>query len=367
MDYSIGNGMKCPKNCGKPCDYVLQKSKRTENCLEDVCVHCGNIRNIIYLCEAIGYEGKPCEFREENAEEVCIHCGRVGSRILSTAQQKVFEYGDKDKLHADNGKHLGGSETTLSREAFTSNVSVLGAGFKARDRTKEGVERRSPKDAAIEVYRHKIEEYCTKIDLNGKSQESCMELFNEIAAKSENGISKNQSIPIILGVLFHGCKKGESHFTVKYLAKKTGEDEKTVRKGIKLVEKKCQVSSAEKLKVESGSLIESLCLQLGMDKSFRTSFALNAKTVDDRIHGYLDGKRPTTVAATSIFLTLKWFHPSDTRWPLASIAKTVGVSVAALTSSVKKVENDMERDGCTSEDIVKEVNSLCRSAAITLY
>jgi len=346
----------CRRREGFPCEFVREKTSEP-NCFQEVCKYCRRTGQIIYMC--ITRPGHQCEFREENAEEVCIHCGRIGKRILYTGQQKVFEHGDEKNLHADEGKLLGAPGTTLSREAFTSNVSNLGAGYKARDRTKDGIDKPKAKDVAIQKYRHKIEDYCAKIGLSGKSQEDCLELFDIIAASSKNGIPRSQVTPIILGVLFHGCKKGDLPFTVKNLAEKTGKDEKTVRAGMKLVEKKAKVF-VEKFKVEASNLIEPNCRKLGMEKPFMNVFVPNAKTVDSKIGQFLEGKKPSTVAATDIYLTLKWFYSEESRWSMSAIANVVGISVGTLNNSVKDVLKEMESAGISSEDIVTEAKSLCR-------
>jgi len=314
----------------------------------------------VEMCSGLNYK-KPCEFEfdEKISEMVCIHCGKVGRRVLFTGQAKVYEHGDESKLNADNGKHLSGPETTLSSEAYSSNRGGLSAGYTAADRTKIGVVQPSKtKNKKIQGYRRQLLDYCRKINLNGKTQDECLKLFDDIVFDSKNTICKTQSIQILMGVIFHGCRRCCFPVTVKDLAVKTGESKNNVRNGLKIVEKKCR-GSMVKITNTSSSLIEEYCRRLGMKKPFIFRFVSNAHIVDNKIHEYLIGKKPSTVAATAIYLTLEWFYSGSRELSDQTIAKTVEISIDTLNKSIKIVKEEMKTAGITSECIVKEANSLC--------
>jgi len=299
--------------------------------------------------------GMPCDFVEKNAEEVCKYCGRVGRRILFTGQAKIFEPGDEKQKTADGGKSLGLPTTKMSGSVYTSNTSILNPGFKARDRTIVGIEKQKPKDVAIERNRHLLQDKCVQMQLSKKTQEECLDLFDKCVEKGP--IPRNQVNTYILGILFHGCKKGGSDITVRELARQTKQDEKTVRKGMKHVEKRCSVSD-DKVKVESSGLIERYCITLGMDSSFCYKFVSNAKEVDRRIRQFLEGKKPNTVAATDIVLTLRWFYPEIETWTFNRIAEVAGLKPPTLRKSIAEVEAEMSKARCTAEDIVNYARSL---------
>jgi len=311
----------------------------------------------VQMCER--RPGCPCEFVERDGEEYCIHCGRAGRRALSTLQQKVYQHSDESKLHADEGLPLGLCGTTLSHDAYTSNTGNLGAGFKARDRTKEGIGKLNAKYAAMQKYRHEIEDYCVLIGLGRMCLNECLAIFDRFAMSSKNSIPQSRFTLVYLGVLFHGCKRGNTPFTIKNLAKVTGKSEVLVRKGVRLVEKKCEMYR-DKVIVESSNLIENYCKQLGMDKTFMNVFVPNAKFVDDKIRHFLEGKRPTTVAATDIFLTLKWFYTEVTKWDISVIASSLGIRDTTLSDSINDVFRKLDEAGFTPEDVVKEAKKLCR-------
>jgi len=339
--------LDCTARPGRKCEWKMKSPT------EKVCTKCGRV---IYYCEA--RQGKPCVFQEKNAEEVCIYCGRIGKRILFTGQQKVFEHGDEKNLHADGGKALGDPGTKMG-EVFSSNASSLTPGYRERDRTivAPGFEKRKPRDAAIENFRHMLDSQCERMQLSKKTKNDCMDLFNHCA---RNGIlSKSQITPLLLGILFHGCKKGDLQLTVKDLAKMTKQKEETVRKGMKIVGERCS-AMLDREKVESSSLIHRYCIRLGMDASFMNMFVSNAKSVDEKIRQFLEGKKPNTVAATDIYLTLKWFYsdPYAESWSLSKIAEAADLKATTLRKSIADVQKGMSDSGMTSDRIVQETRDL---------
>jgi len=311
----------------------------------------------VAMCEA--RRGFPCEFQEKNSEEVCKWCGRVGKRILYTGQQKVFEHGDEKNLHADEGKSLGTPGTKMG-EVFSSNASSLNPGYRERDRTIVRPEKRKARDTAIEKYRHDLETQCQRMQLSRRTTNDCMELFDLCTQKGV--LSSSSFITLELGILFHGCKKGDLQLTVKDLAKMTKQSEERVRKGMKIVGERCAILM-DKETVESSGLIQRYCTRLGMDSSFMTMFVSNAKSVDGKIRQFLIGKKPNTVAAADIFLTLKWFYPDSITesWPLIRIAESADLKPTTLRKSIADVQKGMEESHLTSDKIVEETRQLLHS------
>jgi len=273
---------------------------------------------------------------------------------LFTGQQKVFEHGDEKNLHADEGKPLGLSGTKMG-EVYTANASSLTPGYKARDRTLIAGDKRRPKDAKIEGYRHKLEDQCNQMKLSRRTLNDCLSIFDRVAASGP--IAVQQVIPIILGILFYGCKQSDCPVTINELARQTGKSEPDIRKGMKIVAKRAPPSILP-AKMDSSNLISRYCTQLGMSDPFLPQFISVAKEVDYKIRVFLEGKKPNTVAATDIILTLKWFHPSDTRWSVTDVARIANLTPATINKSIESVEKGMKEKMMTPESIVKYVNGL---------
>jgi len=305
-----------------------------------------------YMCPA--RPGFECVFQEKNSEEVCKYCGRTGRRTIYTGAAKMFDPEDEKNLTSDTGKYLGPPSTKMG-EVFTSNVSVLNPGYKARDRSIVTSMKATAKEQARERCRHKLEDQCRQMELSKRTTDDCLLLFEKYAEKGT--IQKNQVTIIILGILFHGCKKGENHLTVSELAKITSQSEENVRKGIKLIERKCEVSQ-DRSKVESSGFIRKFCFHLAMSPSEMNVFVPNAMIVDDYIRGYLEGRKPNTVAAADIALAVKWFHGDESKYSLDAIATTAGVSQSTLRKSIGDALAGMERAKVTPSQIVDYARSL---------
>jgi len=313
--------------------------------------------------------GLPCEFEEDlnSAELVCKFCGLVGARILSAEDEKVYDEEDNKNLRSD-----GSTETTLSQKAYNANVSGLGSGFTAADRTIEFKRRYKAREKRKLHYLALLKKQCAKMSLGGKASDYCIKLFTEYADNAKS-FSEKKMPEIMLGVIFHACTKMDYGFQrrIAELSRQTGVPEAQIRNGMKLIESVCKVSQG-KYKTEPLYFIPRYCQNLLYDKLHVqmpngqidpvANYALNqftskADAVARYVNEFLEGKKPNTVAAADIALTVKWFYGMRIDLSDSEIAQGTDVTLKTLKSTIEKVEKEMEAHGLDTAAIVKEIES----------
>ena len=163
--------------------------------------------------------------------------------------------------------------------------------------------------------------------LNARITDYCQEIY-QIYSQNSKVISRASINAVILGILFFACKNNEAPRTIKELAKETHTTQDEVRRGMKLVSKRCaSLINTAGSDVTVHSLIERYCTKLDLEYSF-TSKALGVETV---IHKYAEGRHMNTIAAVSIVIALSKFK--DLRF----VASTVSLSFAAVVMASHRV------------------------------
>lgn len=300
--------------------------------------------------------GGPHDYQEDKrtAEMVCRHCGAVGHKIYSTALPKVFEDKDEKNLTSDPGKQIGQMGTRMG-SVYSSSLTSLQPGLTARDRTLHFTTRRRAKDRMAEEFRHDLEDQCVRMNLKRRTINDCLELFDEYVRAAPT-LPRSQKLAIMLGVIFHGCRKNDDTRTVQELARQTQRPEKEVRNGMKLVSRRCNAFD-DKRKVEPIKLISRYCQNLRLKPEFMNMFVTNAQTVGMHINQYLEGRKANTVAATDIVLTFRWFYDGKCVWDEAQIAQLSKLKVTTLRKSIAKVEEEMKKDRKTVAEIIADAES----------
>jgi len=345
-------------------DYVPPCSKRSDG---GSCVFITNEKTggtICKFCKRVGaslsdeieppcsgrQDGGSCVFLEDekNAEMVCKFCGKIGRRILSTAQPKVFDRSDEKNLHAE--QDTDSIQNPTLGNVFTSDTGSLNPGLTGCDRTLAFTRKKSAKDKLAEEWRRELQSQCGRMMLKARTTKECVELFNEYV-KMARTLPKKKRNTIMLGIIFYACKNNSDQRTILELARQTKTSEKEVRAGMKMVEKKC-FAFMDKRKVEPMDLIPRYCKM--MKPEIRDSFIANASIVAEHIHQFLEGKKPSTVAATDIVLTFKWFYNGIADWSEADVADMAKLKLTTLKNSVAKVEKEMRSSGLSVAAIIAD-------------
>jgi len=313
--------------------------------------------------------GLPCEFEEDlnSAELVCKFCGLVGARILSAEDEKVYDEEDNKNLRSD-----GSTETTLSQKAYNANVSGLGSGFTAADRTIPFFKKLTRREKMKYHYLFLLKQQCARMKLGGKASDLCLELFSQYADNAKS-FSEKKMPDIMLGVIFHACAKMDYGYQrrIAELSRQTGIPQANIRNGMRLIENVCRVSE-DKHKTEPVYFIPRYCRNLLSSKlniqlpNGRTDplanrtlnlFDSKANAVAEYVNQFLEGRKPNTVAATDIALTQKWFYEKQIDLSVQEIAKGTDVTLKTLNSTIEKVEEEMKARRMDTAAIVKEIES----------
>ena len=181
----------------------------------------------------------------------------------------------------------------------------------------------------------KLMQQCAAMGLSARTKEYCREMY-QLYTENVKVLAKTSINAVILGILFFACKNNGAPRTIKELAKETHTTQDEVRRGMKLVSKRCaSLISSTGDQVTSQNLLERYCTKLGLEYSF-TSKALE---VDAIIRKYVEGRRSNTLAAADIAIAFRWYYkptfvfPSSSFLPLA-LARAAGRGVSCSLAVV---------------------------------
>lgn len=140
----------------------------------------------------------------------------------------------------------------------------------------------------------------------------------------------------IVAVILVACKQEQGGRTLKSIAKTTNIDEKDIKKFYKVLIRDSSITSIgtqgrKSIEEQTKDLIESFCNRLQLPYSLNKQ----AKEIAERAIHFLEGKRPSSIAAAAILFAMNLNRIQHKQQEVAAVA---GVSSNTLRNVYKELK-----------------------------
>lgn len=281
--------------------------------------------------------------RHSEGDIVCALCGLVlCDRIIDTRSEwRTFS---NDDQNGDDPSRVGEALSNSADSDQLTTVIAAGpdSGRVARDlhRT-QGKSFADKKDHVLSSAFSKISQMCDGYQLPKVVQDGAKEVYKLVY--EEKVLRGKSQESIMAAAIFLGCRKASVPRSFKEIWALTNVPRKEIGKVFKLMNTIIQQKDAElggaitrqnnaiaTTQTNPEDLVGRFCSHLGLDNSFSSSSQLIARKL--REVGVLEGRSPTTIAATVIYFSVIIFKETLS---LAKISESTGVSEGTIKSSFK--------------------------------
>lgn len=281
--------------------------------------------------------------RHSEGDIVCGLCGLVlCSRIIDNRSEwRTF---NNDDQKGDDPSRVG--EATNSILDGDQLNTVISAGIDATKTARDlnRTQSRSfadKKSHTLQAAFAKITQMCDGYQLPKVVQDGAKEVYKLVY--DDPSLKGKSQESIMAGAIFLGCRKASVPRSFKEIWALTNVPRKEIGRVFKSINQIIQRKNEEQgglITYQNDSintrhtnpedLVGRFCSHLGMSPTIATSAQLIAKNLKDV--GVLEGRSPTTIAATVIYFTSLIF---DQKLTLAKISEKTGVSEGTIKSSFK--------------------------------
>jgi len=257
---------------------------------------------------------------------ICNKCGAVQPEqvIDSGREWREFENDEKstDRARADQtfgDDEFRGLGTTISTTNFGSTTQSQTAKTLTKyskfastsDRTEHNV-----KDAFI-----RINELAETLQLSAIVKQTAKEVVRAFERKRDRSMRGYKKDAFIIAVLLLACKQQEGGRTLKGIARSTEVEEKEIKKFYKLLLKDPSLSNVgmgerKSTTSEVEELVEVYCNKLQLPYSV----AKSAKEVSTSAANFLEGRRPSSIASSSILFVINLLNMEQDHQELCAVA-----------------------------------------------
>ncbi|KAH3732888.1 transcription initiation factor TFIIB [Pelomyxa schiedti] len=239
------------------------------------------------MCYSPRRRGQPCEYEmdERHGTVVCIYCGSV-------AQENAVDWG---KEWRDFEGEASKSRLTIEDPLLPELGTHVGVVHTAGNTVKTGPSE-SPTTMKTRAALNKLGAFCDALNVLQRTQTAAKELFVQYSSKS-TGVT-NATDPFLCAILYTACKRERTPRTLKDIAEGICVPQDKIRKAYSQL---CKVIPEHSENLRAHDLVESLCHALGLEyviikKAQATVLEISSK---------LEGRKPTTIAATAVLVACK--------------------------------------------------------------
>ncbi|VEU21853.1 DEKNAAC102852 [Brettanomyces naardenensis] len=306
--------------------------------------------NVVLACpECKVYPPELIE-RHSDGDIVCALCGLVLSdRVIdSRSEWRTF---NNDDQNGDDPSRVGeASASVLDSDQLSTVISNAQEGGRvARELNRtQGKSVADKKDHALQTAYAKISQMCDGYQLPKVVQDGAKEVYKLVYDdKLLRGKSQES---IMAAAIFLGCRKASVPRSFKEIWALTNVPRKEIGKTFKIINQIIRKKNAEQgglityqndniatTQTNPEDLVGRFCSHLGLKPQLTSSARHIARKL--REVGVLEGRSPTTIAATVIYFTTILFSQQI---PLQKISEKTGVSEGTIKSSYKHL--------CTARD-----------------
>jgi len=187
----------------------------------------------------------------------------------------------------------------------------------------------------------KVNELAEVIQLPSIIKQTAKEILKHYEKFRDRSMKGYRKDAFIVAVLLIACKQEQGGRTLKSISKSTNIDEREIKRFYKMLLKDPKLitlgeSNRKTAAQQAEDLVEVFCNQLKQP----FSIAKEAREVATRSINFLEGKRPSSVAAASILFVLNAFQLPCRQQDLAVIA---GISANTLRNVYKELSKNVEQ------------------------
>jgi len=296
--------------------------------MNSVCVNCGDTSGDFILDYTSG-------------DYICNRCGVVQpEQVIDTGKEwRDFENDDKggDRSRAekveDDFKTLGtgisvsnyGSTAASSTAKALSKYSRLASHDKSEQHLKDAFAR--------------INELGETLQLPAIIKQTAKEVVKKFEKQRDKNMKGMKKDAFIVAVLLVACKMEQGGRTLKGIARSTNIDEKESKRFYKMLIRDSKVTPMDSRKSTSNEvqeLVDVFCNKLQQPYAV----AKESKEVAINAMNFLEGKRPSSIAAASILFILNLMHLQYKQQDLANIA---GISANTLRNVYKEINKNIDQ------------------------
>ncbi|KAG7807566.1 hypothetical protein KL921_004324 [Ogataea angusta] len=297
--------------------------------------------NITLVCPECKVYPPEIVERHSEGDIVCALCGLVlSSRIIDTRSEwRTFA---NDDQNGDDPSRVG--EATNGVLDSDQLSTVISAGVDGNRAAKElnRIQNRSVvdrKDYALQSAYSKISQLCDGYQLPRVVQDGAKEVYKLV--HDDKMLRGKSQEAIMAASIFFGCRKADVPRTYNEIWALTNVPKKDIGKVFKIIKQIIQRKDAEQdglitrrnnnistTQTNPEDLVGRFCSHLGLSPQITTSAQHIARTLKEL--GVLEGRSPTTIAATVIYFATAIFKQQI---PLSRISEKTGVSEGTIKSS----------------------------------
>jgi len=276
---------------------------------------------------------------------VCLKCGVVQPEqvIDSGKEWRNFENDDKgtDRARAEKvdddfhtlGTHIstsnfGSSSVSLQAKALSkySKLAAIGEN-KNENQMKEAFQR--------------LNELCESLQLPSLINQTAKDILRQFEKQRDKNMKGYKKDAFLVAVLLLSCKQAQGGRTLKSLARATDIEEKEIKRFYKMLLRDSSITSMgdndRKSTVhQTQELVEVFCNRL--QQPFQV--IKDAKEVSAKAISFLEGKRPSSIAAASILFVLNVMRLQHKQQELATVA---GISANTLRNVYKEINKNLDQ------------------------
>jgi transcription initiation factor TFIIB len=279
-------------------------------------------------------------FREDlrTGDIVCTLCGRV-------AQQKILDVGSEWRSFGEEGD---GDKVRAEKVDDTSDETLTVISSKQQERNNDSISKIQKQmvgseQKAMSLASGKISEFGERMNLPQTVLKSAKRIYKEFeTAKKKRKVRGSNTDEFIIAVLYIACKENGVSRTFKELARDTDITDMAVRRMYQRLTKHLGSNARTHAPLAPHDLVIRFCSLLNLPHSITSSAQQIAKNGAPR----LEGKAPTSIAAASILMAVKYGKVT-----VQCTEREIAIAAATTPSTVKNISKEME---LMKDDLLKQ-------------
>jgi len=280
-------------------------------------------------------------------EYICRSCGAVQPKVLidETKEWREFEDDDKsgDRARAEKSD---GDFGTLGTGVSASNYGSNSVSAAAKSLTKYA--KMTSGDRSTQNLKDafsRINELAVTLQLPSLITQNAKEILRQFEKTRDKNIKGTKKDAFIVAVLLVACKQEHTGRTLKGISRSTNIDEKDIKRFYKMLLRDETVTSLGNAPRKSTSnqvheLVGVFCNQLKIPFNLEKE----AQGVAEKANSFLEGKRPSSIAAASILFILNLMRStSATQHKQQDLATVAGISANTLRNVYKEINKNIDQ------------------------
>jgi len=273
---------------------------------------------------------------------VCRECGAVQTEQVIDERKEWRDFDNDESVPSKSRAEIIDDDfNSLGTEISTFNYGSSGISTESRNLTKYSKMAQSSLDKSEHYLRDsfcKLNDLSEILQLPNLIRQTAREILRQFEKKRDKNMKGIRKEAFILAVLLIASKQEQGGRTLKGFARITNTEEKDIKRFYKLLLKEQLNLLTERRPIEGEvkELVEVFCNKL--EQPFQV--VKEVKEVASKALGFLEGKRPSSVAAAAILFIFTVHQTPHKQQELAAIA---GISTNTLRNVYRELNKKIEQ------------------------